>query len=405
VTCFRAAWILPISDPPIPNGCVAIEKGRIVSVGAGQGVEAVDLGRVAILPGLVNAHTHLELSYLRNRVPPARQFLSWVRVLMHARRQFPDPIDPRILSAARDAIADARASGTALIGDVSNSLVTVPLLNEAGIPAHVFFELLRFNARNPDEIVRDARAQVAALPKSPMIRVSLAPHAPYSVAPGLFEAIRRELDADAGSRASVHLGESPEEVEFLKAGTGGWRILLEEFGAWTDDWRPPNCSPVAYLESLGFLDKRVLAVHGVQFSGEDLARLRALDMTLVSCPRSNRYVGVGTPPLEAFFAMGVRVALGTDSLASVENLNMFAELAAAREAAPRVAARRLLESATLEGARALGFEEEFGSIDAGKRAALIVLQVPERVADVEEYLVSGIEPAEVRWLDETAHHA
>jgi cytosine/adenosine deaminase-related metal-dependent hydrolase len=143
----------------------------------------------------------------------------------------------------------------------------------------------------------------------------------------------------------------------------------------------------------------------VQFSGEDLARLRALDMTLVSCPRSNRYVGVGTPPLEAFFAMGVRVALGTDSLASVENLNMFAELAAAREAAPRVAARRLLESATLEGARALGFEEEFGSIDAGKRAALIALQVPERVADVEEYLVSGIEPAEVRWLDETAHHA
>jgi cytosine/adenosine deaminase-related metal-dependent hydrolase len=402
VNRFRADWILPISDSPIPNGSVAIESGRIVSVGPAQGADAIDLGRAAVLPGLVNAHTHLELSYLRNRVPPARQFLSWVRVLMHARRQFPEETDPRIVSAAREAIAEARASGTALFGDVSNTLVDVPLLNDAGVPAQVFFELLRFNAPDPDQIVRNARARIAALPECPLIRVSLAPHAPYSVSSGLFAAIRRDLDADAGARSSVHLGESPEEVEFIKHGTGGWRILLEEFGAWTDDWRAPGCSPVRYLESLGFLDNRVLVVHGVQFSGEDLGRLRALGIPLVSCPRSNRYVGVGTPPLEAFYAMGVRVALGTDSLASVDDLNMFAELAAARQAAPRVSARRLLESATLEGARALGFEEDFGSVETGKRAALIGVQVPEGVTDVEEYLVSGIEPAAIRWLDETS---
>ena len=136
----------------------------------------------------------------------------------------------------------------------------------------------------------------------------------------------------------------------------------------------------------------------MQCSSDDLAHLRKLGTTVVSCPRSNRYVGVGDPPLEAFYAAGLSVALGTDSLASVDDLNMFAELAAARKLAPGVAARRLLESATLAGAGALGFGNELGSIDQGKRASLIAVRVPDHIDDVEEYLVSGVEPASVAWL-------
>jgi 5-methylthioadenosine/S-adenosylhomocysteine deaminase len=126
-------------------------------------------------------------------------------------------------------------------------------------------------------------------------------------------------------------------------------------------------------------------------------------MTIVSCPRSNRYVGVGDPPLEAFYAMGVRVAFGTDSLASVGDLNMFGELAAARRLASRVSARHLLESATLCGARALGFGEQFGSIEEGKQAALIAVRLPERVDNVEEYLVSGISPEGIQWVAPSHH--
>jgi cytosine/adenosine deaminase-related metal-dependent hydrolase len=197
----------------------------------------------------------------------------------------------------------------------------------------------------------------------------------------------------------VHLGESQEELEFLKQGTGPWRELLQDLGVWTDQWHPPGGSPVEYLADLGFLDSRVVAVHGVQFSGEDLATVRALGVTVVSCPRSNRYVGVGDPPIESFYAMGVKVAFGTDSLASVPDLNMFAELAQARRLAPRVSARTLLESATLCGADALGFESDFGTIEPGKRASLIAVQVPEGIGDVEEYLLTGIQPAAIRWLE------
>src|SRR4029434_9564630 len=171
-------------------------------------------------------------------------------------------------------------------------------------------------------------AEAAAAPGGD-VRVSLAPHAPYSVSPALFAAIRADLDAHSGQVTSVHLSESPEEMEFIRRGSGPCRQLLEELAVWTDAWVSPGTSPVEYLEQIGFLDRRVLAVHGVQFDGDDLGRLRARDMTIVSCPRSNQYVGVGAPPLEAFYAMNVNVALGTDSLASAPDLNMFAELAEA----------------------------------------------------------------------------
>lgn len=396
---FRAAWVLPITAPPIRNGWVAVESGTVAGVGSGARPHAVDLGEVAVLPAFVNAHTHLELSYLAGAVAPTARFLDWIRAVMAARRGHPDPRDAVIVGAARASIAAARASGTGIVGDVSNTLVTVPLLREARMRARVFYELLGFRADDPAGRVREARAAIEAHLENGGVRLSLAPHAPYSVSPALFAALRGDLDAHPADVSTVHLAESVDEVEFIARGSGGWRELLGELGVWSSAWRPPGGSPVAYLGDLGFLDARVLAVHAVQCGGDDLARLRALGSTVVSCPRSNRYVGVGDPPLEAFYAAGVAVAFGTDSLASVADLNMFAELAAARRLAPRVPARRLFESATLRGARALGFGGEFGSIEPGKRAALIAVRLPEHVSDVEEYLLSGIEPGAVAWLD------
>ncbi len=396
---FSADWVLPISDAPIGGGAVAIDGGRIVSVGARDGSEDIALGRVAVLPGLVNAHTHLELSYLHGRISPASSFLEWVRPMLAARRERAGIDDQAVLSAAADAIRRARLTGTALVGDVSNTLAVVPLLRDAGMPACVFHELIGFRGVDADEQVAAARHAIDSLSSGDDVRLSLAPHAPYSVSPALFSAIRRNLDEDDTRLVStVHLGESPEEVELLKKGTGPWRALLEEIGVWNETWQVPACSPVEYLSDLGFLQNSVLAVHGVQLEGSDLSRLRTLGVTVVSCPRSNRYVGVGSPPLEAFYAMDLDVALGTDSLASVEDLNMFNELAEARRIAPRVPARALLQSATLTGATALGFADDYGSIEPGKRAALIAVRVPEGVNDVEEYLVSGTEPVRLSWL-------
>lgn len=398
---FTADWVLPIVDEPIARGFVTIDGDRITGVGAGCAAEATDLGRVAILPALVNAHTHLELSYLRGRVPSAPNFPRWVKTLMALRRQHPDPDAADIVDAARAAIGEARRFGTGLVGDISNTLITVPLFREAAMPAQVFYELLGFNVDDPDARVAGARRRADELAGGD-VEVSLAPHAPYSVAPSLFTAIRADLDAHRRPLTTVHLGESPDEVEFVRSASGPIRELLEELGVWTEAWQAhltAGKSPVGYLLDLGFLDRCVMVVHGVQFDGDDLSRLATLGVTITSCPRSNQYVGAGTPPLEAFYAMDVDVAFGTDSLASVADLNLFSELQAARRLAPRVPARRLLESATLVGARALGFGKLFGSLEPGKRAALIAVRIPVDVDDVEEYLVGGIEPEAIEWLE------
>jgi cytosine/adenosine deaminase-related metal-dependent hydrolase len=266
--------------------------------------------------------------------------------------------------------------------------------------AQIFHELTGFTEQEPEARVAEARARVdAAVAGAADIRGSVAPHAPYSVSQALFAAIRADIDAHPGAVSTVHLGENPEEVELLRHGTGAIRTVLEDLGRWPTDWRAPGVSPVDYLFDLGFLGGRTLVVHGVQFVGEDLARVRAIGATLVSCPRSNVNVGVGSPPLEAFYAMDVDVAFGTDSLASVADLNLFAELAEARRIAPLVPARRLLESATLTGARALRFDAQVGSIEAGKRAQLLLVHLPAGTGDVEEYLVSGVPPSAVQWLD------
>jgi cytosine/adenosine deaminase-related metal-dependent hydrolase len=397
---YHAPWLLPVAQPPIRNGWVDVEGGRIVAVGSdpAPSTHGVDLGPVALMPGLVNAHTHLELSYLHGRIPPGEAFVDWIRAVVSARRGQPDPRAPLILDAQRDAIAQAVATGTALVGDISNTLVSYGAVADSPLAGVVFQELIRFNAPQPGAVVADAVRQLDALPPADDVRVSLAAHAPYSVAPSVFRAIRAATMAHHSSLLSVHVSESRAEVEFIEHGTGPWRTFLDEVGAWDPAWSAPRATPVQYLDDLGFLQPQTIVVHGVQMTGADLATLKARRCTLVACPRSNAATGAGRPPIDEFYESGVRVAVGTDSLASTADLNMFSELAAMRTVAPKVPARRLLESATRHGAEALGFGADFGTIEAGKRARLVTVRIPPDVADVEEYLVGGINADAVAWL-------
>lgn len=399
---YHASWILPISGPPVRDGWVAVDRGRIAAIGrrtpADQAAD-VELGDVVVLPGVVNAHTHLELSYLRDEVPPSSQFVAWIRSVMAARRGKPDPRAPEILTAVDRAIAELRACGTALVGDISNTLVTFEPLLRSDLAGIVFYELIRFNAPDPQAFVAAASQEIGALRGNDRLKASLAAHAPYSVAPLVFRAIRQLLDRDAFTPCSVHLSESVEEVEFIRTGGGPWRALLEDVGAWDPSWKPPAVSPVQFLDDAGFLGANVLAVHGVQMTLDDLGRLKARGTTLVTCPRSNGHTGAGAPPIQDFYDADVRVAIGTDSLASAPDLNLFAELATMRALAPDVPASALLESATLAGARALGFDAEYGSIEPGKRAALIAVALTPDADDVEEYLLSGVTASQIRWLE------
>lgn len=404
----RAAWILPIAGSPIPDGWLAVRDGRIAGLGPGRPPadvdDARDLGDVALMPGLANAHTHLELSYLRDEVPPAATFIDWIRGVMAARRRRPDPQAPEIVSGVRTGIDEMVRCGTAVVGDISNTLVTVDPLRQSPVAGVVFYELIRFNADDAIGLVRQACDEIDRLGRA-QVNASLAAHAPYSVAPSVFSAIRGAIDERPGLPCSVHLAEGREELEFISSGSGAWRAFLEEVGSWDPSWTPPRTSPVAFLDQAGFFDERVLAVHGVQMTAADLERLAARGTTLVTCPRSNVRTGAGAPPIDRFYASGVRVAVGTDSLASTPDLNVFAELAAMRALAPSVPASSLLASATIEGARALGVASDYGTLEAGKRARVLGVRIPSGIDDVEEYLVSGVGPDQLFWVDDLATSA
>ena len=393
----RARWVLPIDRAPIDGGWIEYRDNRIVEVGAGAPPgdrrHAQDLGDVALLPGLVNAHTHLELSWMASLVPPAASMDEWIRTLLRVRRLGPAGGDAMAIELMTRAAAAMYDSGTVLVGDVSNTLLTPPVLAAAGLGGVVFHELLGFNAPDPAGLVRDAQQKLREVSANADLRMALVAHAPYSVSPALFGEIAR---AAADVPLSVHLGESKEEVEFLRAGTGPIRSMLETLGVWTADWTIPQCGPVEYLSRVGYLKQGTLVVHGVQLTDPELEQLRRAGAVLVTCPRSNVWVGAGPPRLSHFYASGLPVAVGTDSLASTPTLNLFDELAEMRRVAPEVSASALLDSATRQGATALGFGRDYGTLAAGKRAAIVAVDVPAATRDVEEYLVSGVPAAAIR---------
>lgn len=399
---YRAAWLLPVSQPPIRDAWLRTDRGRVVAFGHSQpgdftADDEIDLGQVAVLPALVNAHTHLELSWMRDRIPETDDFNEWLRTIIELKTRAAEHGDA-VAQAVHAAIREARRFGTGLVGDVTNTLSTSRPLEEHGFAGVVFHELLGFRHEDAASVMEQSETRLGKAPQSEMLRHSVAPHAPYSVSPALFGLIREALGRDPLARSTVHLGESAGEIEFLRSGTGPCRLGLERLGKWDPSWATPQCSPVQYLERLGFLDERILVVHGVQFGEAELKTIAASGATLVTCPRGNVRTGAGSPPIEEFFDSGVRIAVGTDSLASVPDLNLFSELAEMRRLAPAVPARMLLETATINGARALGFDADFGTIDAGKRDALVTVQLDGDVPAIEEYLVSGVDASQIGWI-------
>ena len=333
-------------------------------------------------------------------MPRAERFTDWVPAMLQ-RRLTDAPGEGAVLAAADAAIAEMRASGTGFVGDISNSLVTVEPLRRSTLDGVVFHEVLKLAADAADEVLEGALRAQEAHGTTGRFPVSLAPHAPYSVSPQTVPGAARGAGPDAVSALVGSPGRVTRGSRAARLGDGPLASVVgTPRGMGSRTGRRPACSPVRYLEQMRVLDSRLLAVHVVECGDDDLDVLRARGTTVVTCPRSNRYVGVGDPPATRFYRSGVAVAVGTDSLASNDDLNLFSELAALRRLAPSVPAAMLLDSATLVGARALGLETAAGTIEPGKLARLIAVALPPEVVDVEEYLVSGVTPDRVHWVED-----
>jgi cytosine/adenosine deaminase-related metal-dependent hydrolase len=334
------------------------------------------------MPGLVNAHCHLELSHLAGRLPRAGGFVPWIEALV-AERAGEQPSDVR--DHARRAIAEAEATGTVAVGDVSNTLGHLDLLRASSLRAVVFYELLGWDPARCAEILRAAESRLSTVPGEPdgPVRVRLAAHAPHSVSAPLLRALR-----ERGGPASIHLAESQAETEFLATGGGEWVGFLARRGLGHVTFEAPGLTPVRYLESLGVLAPGLVAAHGVHVDGDDRALLARRRIHVALCPRSNRNLGVGLPPLPDLLADGVRICLGTDSVASGDSLDLLQDAALLHRAYPQVEPAVLVRLATAGGAEALGMSD-LGTFAPGQAAALAVAPAPRALSDPCAFLVSG----------------
>ena len=380
VTTYAARWVLPIDQPPFEDGEVVVENGRIAAVRprATPANECRDFGEAVLLPGLVNAHTHLEYTALRGFLEDV-PFFPWIRALTAAKASL--DTDDWLWSARLGAL-ESIAAGTTTLGDNTDAGVTMRVLSESGLRGIVYQELFGIDDREPAApIVEALRAKVDMHRRlsSDRVGVGVSPHAPYTIRPALFAALEAYVAAER-LPTSIHVAESPAESLLTEQGAGAFAEMYARRGI---TWSVPCVSPTRYVSDQKALTCDTLAVHCVHQTPEDTALLAASGAAVIHCPKSNAKLGAGTAPLARWLRTeGLRVGLGTDSAVSNNTLDLWEEMRfallmarAVGEDAEAVTAHDVLFLATLGGAEAMGLAHQVGSLTPGKRADLIAVRL------------------------------
>lgn len=359
-----ARWIFPVSRPPLANGLLTVTGDRITAVEPhGRRKPDVDLGDVAVLPGLVNAHTHLDLTGLRGQCPPTDDFTAWLRSVVRHRSQV---AREQIESDIRAGLAESLRHGTTLLGDISAEGMSWSILTDAPVRSIVFYELIGLTQERANNALEAALDWLMVDPTTRNCRPGLSPHAPYSVRANLF-AQAAMLAHQLHCPLAVHLAESREELELLNHRSGPFVAFLKDLGVWDSDGLAASVEEV-----LALCGRKIpaLFVHGNYLPpSTPIAHSR----TIVYCPRTHAAFGHPPHPFREMMDRGIRIALGTDSLASNPDLSILAELRYLHQVYPDFPGEVLLRMATLAGAEALGWAKEVGSLEAGKSADLVVV--------------------------------
>jgi cytosine/adenosine deaminase-related metal-dependent hydrolase len=379
-TIFAAGLLLPVSAPAIQDGALLVRNGRITDVGtlADVGRENPDADvryfpHYTMIPGAVNTHAHL--GFRRKDAPEGGSFSGWLARLIERLSEK----EAWTAQAARDSAREAIEAGTTFMAESSPYGECLPQLAASGLAGTVYAEFFPHEIGTPGEAVEFIVHKLHKLRKGLPERVSaeVSVHSPYTVDPESSRLAARQTRAEGG-RLAIHLSESPEEVEFVRVGSGGLANIFAR-----NDWGGVGVSPVRYAESIELLTPQTIAAHlATGVSEEDIEILARTGVAVAHCPRSNEFLGCGVSPVRRMIERGVRVGVGTDGLWSSPSMNLFEETLVAVKLHAMSGATGL-RLATLEGARALGIETETGSLSPGKWADLALVETTPDAEDPE----------------------
>ncbi len=371
---WHARWVLPIVSAPLPDAAVVVDGERIVWVGPSAHAEAgrhEQLGAAMLMPGLVNAHTHLELTSLRGFLE-ALPFRDWLRTLTDVRANV---LDARALTdAARFGVSEALRAGITTVADCSATGAPMDAMRDAGIRGRVYLETFGPDVAQVSTAMQGLRDGVSRLQEraTSLVGVGISPHAPYTVSAPLFRAVAAYA-RDERLPVATHVAESAAEVAFVRHGSGPFAERLLARGIAVSG---THASPITLLAETGLLDAQPLCIHAIHTDAIDLQRIADSGSTVVHCPISNAKLGQGIAPLHAMLDVGIAVGLGTDSVASNDRMDLIAEarqavlLQSLATATPdALSSSNALELATRGGARALGLSD-VGTLAAGQWADL-----------------------------------
>lgn len=400
----RARIVLPVTAPPVENGVVLIFRDRIAVVGAWKdlpaelksaaGSKIVDLGDAILLPGLVNAHCHLDYTGMAGLWPPQKKFTDWIPRMLAAKAEW------SYSDYARSWISGAKMllqSGTTTVADIEAAPELLPEVWDS-TPLRVisFLEMTGVRSkRDPAEILHNAMEKLESIPH-PRCAAALSPHAPYSTSPALLR-LCAEAARDRKLPIAVHVAESEQEFEMFTRARGEMFDWLKR-----NDRDNSDCglgSPVSHLDRAGLLRENLLAIHANYLDDSDFALLNGRGVSIVHCPRSHAYFQHREFSLEKLLNAGINVCLGTDSLATIAKtdkqdleLNMFQEMQTLARLRPSLPPATILKMATANGARALGLRGQIGELSGNAFADLISIPYSGDTSNAETAVVNHSGP-------------
>ena len=387
---YTAAYLLPITSAPIFNGAMHVRNDRIVAVGSRESllqsapkIEVIDFGQSILMPPLVNAHTHLELTdfdrWLAADDEPVvpKDFAEWILQVIRIKR---DLQNDDFVTSLNNGLRQSLECGTGVVVDILSRPELAEVYNGSPLLGRIDCELIGRLPIALTPLLERAEQWLAGRPQpgaSEGLDRGLSPHAPYTVS----EEILSEVVALAETRRaalSIHTAESLAELEFLQHSTGVLAEKLYPAVGWQAPEPPLLSSPISYLDQADALRRSTLLIHALHLSPDEIGRIGRCGSSVVLCPRSNEHLGNGTAPVEQFLCRGINLALGTDSLASNDSLSIWAEMEAAlRLYASHLSPVQIIAMATINGAVALGLQEEVGALRPGAGVHFQVLCPPE----------------------------
>ena len=393
----RARIVVPIHAPPIADGVVVVEGNRITAVGPAAdftGRDIVDLGDVALLPGLINIHCHLDYSMMRHAISPPTSFTAWVKRINALKRSLDDD---DYLAAIAKGFAESRRWGTTTIGNIESFPELMPRMAPAPLRIWWFYEMIDIRHRITTEDVVVGALEFFEPRAGALESFGLSPHAPYTASRELYQ-LANHCAATLPMPLTTHLAESAEELAMFRDARGPLHDFLRDLKRpMTDCGYGP---PFGQLWRGGAIDARWILVHMNELTDDDFALLASLPRGggphIVHCPGSHRYFGHTRFQYRRLHDLGVNVCVATDSLASTDFLSLLSELRTLRGTDPWLSAEDLLKTVTTNPARALDRADTLGTIAHGALADLIALPVSGSVADVYEEIVSYARP--VPWM-------